>query len=131
MSASGMRAVDTNVVVRLLMRDNAEQTSAAERFIEAGAWVPILALAETVWVLESVYGFGAKDLITAVEMLLDHDKLVLQYSDAVAASRDMFRAQPTLDFMDCLILELARAAGHGPLGTFDRKLGRIAGAQKL
>jgi len=43
----------------------------------------------------------------------------------------LFRAKPSLGFSDCLMIELARRAGHLPLGTFDRSLGKIEGAQKL
>jgi predicted nucleic-acid-binding protein len=53
-----MRAVDTNVIVRLIVRDDPQQTAAAEHFVEKGAWVSNLALAETVWVLDSVYGLS-------------------------------------------------------------------------
>ena len=48
-----MRAVDTNVLVRLVARDDAKQIAAAESFIERGAWVSHLVLAETTWVLSS------------------------------------------------------------------------------
>ena len=51
-----MRAVDTNVLVRLLARDHPVQLAAAEAFVQAGAWVSLLVLMETVWVLDSVYG---------------------------------------------------------------------------
>jgi predicted nucleic acid-binding protein len=43
----------------------------------------------------------------------------------------LFRSEPVLGFSDCLILQLARKAGHLPLGTFDRNIGKIDGAQKL
>jgi len=42
-----------------------------------------------------------------------------------------FRRKPALGFCDCLVLEVARAAGHVPLGTFDRDLGKLTGAQRL
>jgi predicted nucleic acid-binding protein len=80
-----MRAVDTNVLVRLVTRDDAKQVAAAEAFVAKGAWVPHLVLAEAMWVLASV----------------------------------------------CLVLEVARKAGHLPLGTFDRELGKLDGAEKL
>ena len=48
-----MRAVDTNVLVRLIARDDAKQAAAADKFVEKGAWVSILALAETLWVLDA------------------------------------------------------------------------------
>jgi predicted nucleic-acid-binding protein len=126
-----MRAVDTNVLVRLVARDDSRQASAAEAFIEHGAWVSVLALAETTWVLKTVYGLSSKDLAKTIEMLLNHRDLTLQDPETVAAALEIFRAKPTLGFSDCLMLELARKAGHLPLGTFDRNLARVDGAQKL
>jgi predicted nucleic acid-binding protein len=64
-------------------------------------------------------------------MLLHHRDLVLQDSETVAAALELFRAKPALGFSDCLMLQLARKAGHLPLGTFDRNLARVEGAQKL
>ena len=98
-----MRAVDTNVLVRLITRDDSRQTASAESFIEQGAWVSVLALAETTWVLTSVYGLTSKDLATTIEMLLNHRDLVLQDADAVSAAVELFRAKPALGFSDCLI----------------------------
>jgi predicted nucleic-acid-binding protein len=126
-----MRAIDTNVLVRLVTRDDATQALRADRLVERGAWVSVVALAEALWVLGSVYGLNAPDLATAVEMLLAHKDLTLQDSDAVEAALHLFRSRPALGFSDCLMLELARKAGHLPLGTFDRTLGKIEGAQKL
>jgi len=126
-----MRAIDTDVLVRLIARDDARQTAAAEAFVAKGAWVSLLALAEAVWVLASVYDLNAEDQARAVEMLLDHRQLVLHEQESVTAALSLFRAKPSLGFSDCLMIELARRAGHLPLGTFDRNLGRIDGAQKL
>jgi predicted nucleic-acid-binding protein len=126
-----MRAVDTNVLVRLITQDDPGQTASAESFIEKGAWVSVLALAEAMWVLATVYELGVKDLARAIEMLLNHRDLVLQEPEAVAAALELFRAKPALGFSDCLILQLARKAGHLPLGTFDRNLAKVEGTQKL
>ena len=65
-----MRAVDTNLLVRLIARDEPRQTASAEVFIENGAWVSVLALAEAMWVLSSVYELGPKDQAKAIEMRL-------------------------------------------------------------
>ena len=126
-----MGAVDTNVLVRLLIRDDASQAVAASEFIEKGAWVSVLALAEAIWVLANVYKHSAQELAAVIAMLLNHERLSLQDSDAVAQALDLFRARPSLGFADCLILQLARKAGHLPLGTFDRALARVDGTQKL
>ena len=126
-----MRAVNTNVLVRLITRDDASQSATADIFVQKGAWVSILALAESTWVLTTVYERGAAEVATAVEMLLNHKDLTLQDSDVVAAALDLFRSRPSLGFSDCLMLQLARKAGHLPLGTFDRNLGKIEGTEKL
>jgi predicted nucleic-acid-binding protein len=126
-----MRAVDTNVLVRLIARDDARQAATADSFIEKGAWVSVLALAETMWVLTSVYDLKPKELARAIEMMLNHRSLALQYPETVAAALDLSRTTRTLGFSDCLMLQLARRDGHLPLGTFDRNLGKIAGAQRL
>src|SRR5271157_986016 len=125
-----MRAVDTNVLVRLITRDDARQAAFADAFVEKGAWVSVLALAEATWVLGTVYERNAADLATAVEMLLSHRDLTLQDADVVAAALDLFRSRPILGFSDCLMLQLARKAGHLPLGTFDRRLAKVEGAER-
>jgi predicted nucleic-acid-binding protein len=126
-----MRAVDTNVLIRLMTRDDQQQLSAAETFIANGAWVPHLALAEASWVLESVFRRNRDEVATAVEMLLDHEHLALQDVDVVAAAVGQFRKRARVGFSDCLMLEVARKAGHTPLGTFDRDLSKIEGTQRL
>jgi predicted nucleic-acid-binding protein len=126
-----MRAIDTNVLVRLITRDDSRQAAAAEAFVENGAWVSVLALAEATWVLATVYELSSTDLAKMIEMLLDHRDLVLQDSEAVQEALKLFQAKPALGFSDCLMLHLARKAGHLPLGTFDRGLAKVDGAQKL
>ena len=126
-----MRAVDTNVLVRLVTRDDAEQVAVAEAFIAPGAWVSHLVLAEAMWVLASVYDLGPSAIVTAVEMLLNHRDLSLQDADVVAAALTHFRKRPKLGFSDCLMLEVARKAGHTPLGTFDRELSKLDSTQRL
>ena len=113
------------------MRDDAGQAGEADDFVAKGAWVSILALAEATWVLRSVYKLDATSLATAVKMLLDHEHLTVQDADVVEAALDLFRSRPALGFSDCLLLHLARKAGHLPLGTFDRALGKIEGTQRL
>ena len=126
-----MRAVDTNVLVRLVTRDDAKQVAAAETFVARGAWVPHLVLAEATWVLTSVYDRRPEEIACAVEMLLNHQHLTLQDAEAVAAAVVSFRRRPALGFSDCLVLEVARKAGHVPLGTFDRDFSKLAGVERL
>jgi len=126
-----MRAVDTNVLVRILARDDRRQAAAADAFVTSGAWVSVLALAEAVWVLASVYARQPTEIAATVEQLLDHKELIIQDSDVVAAALATFRTRPVVGFTDCLLIEIARKAGHLPLGTFDRDLGKLDGAEQL
>jgi len=126
-----MRAVDTNVLVRLATRDDTKQLAAAEAFVAGGAWVSHIVLVELVWVLSSLYGLGASALAAAVEVLLAHQDLSIQDSEVVGAALEQYRRKPAVSFSDCLVLEGARKAGHLPLGTFDRELGKLGGTQRL
>lgn len=126
-----MRAVDTNVLVQLLVRDDPVQVAAAEDFVSSGAWVSHVVLVETTWVLESVYRAPPRRIASAIEMLLDHRALSIQDPDVVASALAQFRKRAKLGFSDCIVLEIARKAGHLPLGTFDRSLARSAGAERL
>jgi len=126
-----MLAVDTNVLVRLVARDDADQVSAAEQFISKGAWISHLVLTETLWVLDSVYELSREQIATAVEMLLNHRDLTLQDAEVVTSALDHYRTRSAVDFSDCLVLEIARKAGHLPVATFDRNFAKLDGVHRL
>jgi predicted nucleic-acid-binding protein len=126
-----MRAIDTNVVIRLIIRDDLRQAGAADAFVADGAWVSLVALAETAWVIRSVYGLSAPETAKAIELLLQHRNLAIQDPDVVIAALAHFRSRPALGFSDCLMVEIARKAGHSPLGTFDRALSKLDGAERI
>ena len=126
-----MRAVDTNVLVRLLARDKARQAAVAEAFVAKGAWVSHLVLAETSWVLSQVYELRPADIAQAIAMLLRHKSITLQDADTVAAALENFAGNPSLGFSDRLVVQIARKAGHLPLGTFDRALSKLEGVERL
>lgn len=126
-----MRAVDTNVLVRLITRDDQKQVESAEEFVSKGAWVSHLVLAETSWVLDSVYDLPREDIAQAVEMLLNHEHLTLQDQDVIRAAVEKFRKHKGVTFSDVLVLGIARKSGHLPLGTFDRNLAKLDGTKLL
>lgn len=90
-----------------------------------------LVLTETLRVLGSVHDRTAAQQITIVDMLLDHESLVLQDADTVTAALAHFQKKPALGFFDCLVLEIARKAEHVPLGTFDKGLAKLPGVQSV
>lgn len=90
-----------------------------------------MVLAETMWVLDAVYERSAEQIASALHLLLNHEPLSLQDADVVSLALEQFKRRPALGFSDCLTLEIARRAGHIPLGTFDKDLSRLAGTQRL
>jgi predicted nucleic-acid-binding protein len=126
-----MRAIDTNVLVRLITRDDASQVETAQIFVERGVWVSHVVLAETAWVLGAAYELRPAEIAGVIEMLLNHQQLTLQDAEVVEAALDRYRQMPNLGFSDCLVLETARRAGHLPLGTFDRRLSKVEGTELL
>jgi predicted nucleic-acid-binding protein len=126
-----MRAVDTNVLVRLVTRDDPRQVDAANAFVQKGAWVSHLVLTETTWVLATVYELGHSEIAAAVEMLANNQYLTVQDADVVEAALKHYRRRPALGFPDCLVLEIARKAGHLPLGTLDRNLAKLPNTERL
>lgn len=126
-----MRAVDTNVLVRLITRDTEEQAETAEEFVAKGAWVSHLVLAETSWVLDSVYDRSREEIASAVEMLLNHEHLTVQDQEVAEAALEKFKRHKRVSFSDTLLLELAHKGGHMPLGTFDRDLAKLEGTEHL
>ena len=126
-----MRAIDTNVLVRMVTRDDPRQAAKADAFVATGAWVSLLALAEATWVLASVYEMSLPEVATSVRMLLAHEQLTIQDPDVVEAALAGIEGKPAVSFSDALLLELARKAGHLPVGTFNHSLAKRDGAEKL
>ena len=126
-----MVSVDTNVLIRLMAEDDATQLNAARDFIRQPAWISHLVLMETIWVLSTAYKRSSSELVKAVEILLSHINLSIQEPDVVGSALILFKQKPSLGFSDCMILEIARKAGHLPLGTFDKNLAKIDGAEQI
>ena len=126
-----MRAIDTNVLVRMITRDDPRQAAKADAFVATGAWVSLLALAEATRVLASVYEMSLPEVATSVRMLLAHEQLTIQDPDVVEAALAGIEGKPAVSFSDALLLELARKAGHLPVGTLNHSLAKRDGAEKL
>lgn len=124
-----MRAVDTKVLVRLLVADHPEQTARAEAFLAAGrpVWISCVVLVETVWVLSSVYAWRKPQLLAMLDTSTTSKELSFQSIEAVRAALALYRSSKA-DFPDCLALELARADGHLPFATFDKATAKLPDA---
>jgi predicted nucleic-acid-binding protein len=125
-------AADTNVVVRLLTRDNEQEFRHADAFVKSAkpVFVSHVVLAETVWVLKAGYRYTKKQIAAALETLLQVPEVELQDDAVVSEALTDFRAS-SADFSDCLVLAIARAERRVPLATFDRRLDRLSGTRRL
>ena len=127
-----MAAVDTNVLVRLLVADDAKQLALAKQALHdhGPVFVTHIALIETVWVLAHTYKIARRDLEEIIERLLLGAEFVLQGAEEVDRALAAFR-RSRVDFADCLLFENAQSAGQLPVLTFDKVLGRLRGVQVL
>lgn len=128
-----MRAVDTNVLIRALTGDDPVQSPAARAFIRDNGpvWVSHVVLVETIWVLDSVYACGKPQVVKALNRIIDNKDLALEEPAVVRAALALYQSKARVGFSDCVVLERARSAGHLPLATFDKALGRAEGAHPL
>jgi predicted nucleic-acid-binding protein len=131
-----MFGIDTNVVIRLLVRDNDAQVRAAERFIathcSAGdpGFVSRVVIAEVAWVLKDYYDYDRTQVAVAVRGLLNVSELELDASDDVHAALRDFESS-SADFTDCLIVRMNASAGCEHTVTFDRKAAKLPGFKLL
>lgn len=127
-----MAAVDTNVLLRLLLSDDEEQARAGRALqrTHAPLFVSHVVLGEAAWVLTSAYGFTRERLGELIDMLLDTEGLALQEPEVVHAALVAYR-DSTADFSGCLILSIAERAGMLPLATFDEKLAKLPNTRRL
>ena len=131
-----MLGIDTNVLVRLLVRDDASQTRRARELVERSisdgepVLVSLCVLQETEWVLRSRYGFEKDALIDLLRSTLEAREL--SFEDEPAFEEALFRwKDSTANFSDCLIFAHNRRLGCRVTATFDRKAARVRGAAAI
>ena len=131
-----MVAVDTNILVQHLTRDDIQQADMAGAFIasltpEQPGFICREVTIETVWVLERVYRFTREQIASAIEGLAHSGDLVIEAHDDVVESLATYRRGGGADFSDLMIVAAARRADALPVYTFDRRLSRVDGARRL
>ena len=128
-----MRTLDTNVVVRLLIGDDPQQTPLAEQaFLDAiasgGVYLPDVVLAEVAWVLRG-YELDRATRLQLLERLVRTRGVVVDDIDAVIDALERFRRGG--DLADQLILARATSAGALPVLSFDRRFSGSEGVEFL
>jgi predicted nucleic-acid-binding protein len=115
--------LDSNVLLRYLLRDEPAQAARAARELERDERFLIgsVVLCEVVWVLETGYGFSRGEIGAALEKILATRQFEVEDKDLARAALDDFRGSAA-DFSDCLIGRRNRAAGAAETVTFERSL---------
>ena len=124
-----MIALDTNVLVRYLVKDDLQQAEAARELLESltaerPGYVCREVAVELVWVLERAYGFPRERIAILLEELVATEDLVIEAAEDVARAAFDYRAARA-GFSDLMILAAAERSGALPLYTFDQKAARL------
>ena len=125
-----MIGLDTNVLVRYIMQDDAKQSPKATRLVEslsveAPGFVSIVSVVELGWVLSFSYGLSRMQVAQAFEALLRTKEIVVDRADQVLRALRVFN-DTSADFADCLIERSAAAAGCDRTMTFDVGAAKVA-----
>lgn len=129
-----MPALDTNVLVRYVVRDDTAQLAAAKRLISRcvadgqSIFVPVTVVLELEWVLRASFGYGKDDVLGVLSNLLSAAELTFESERAMEVALQLYR-EGSADFADCLHIALATQAGEQPLWTFDKRAAKVIGAQ--
>lgn len=122
--------IDTNVLVRLIVGDDPDQTQSAriEVLQAERVVVTLVALCETAWVLKSRYGFGRTEITTAIEVFLAVPSVIV---DRPVVERGLEHLKDGGDFTDAVIAAESQSLGGHTFVSFDRKAIRRLNASGL
>lgn len=128
-----MVAIDTNVLVRLLVDDpgNPAQCAMARKFVSSRqqVMIPEAVLLECVWVLQRLFGATRRKLGIMLAELMRNSRYRFERTAIATAAINLF-AVASLDFGDCMIHAACEAAA-AELVTFDKPLSKVAGVRLL
>ncbi|MCF2133921.1 MULTISPECIES: type II toxin-antitoxin system VapC family toxin [Burkholderiaceae] len=131
-----MAALDTNALVRYLVKDDLEQFNCAYQLITQQVqarqrlFVPITVVLELEWVLRSRYKLAKQVITDTYTTLLSTTELQFESESALELALFYYKMY-TADFADCLHVALAAEAGHAPLHTFDKRAACVPETQLI
>ena len=131
-----MRGLDTNVLIRFLLRDDRRQAAAARAAIEQAlatgepAVISLVTLAETEWVLRSRAKLGKHALLAVFKQLLEARDRLFESEEAVEEAVFSYEHSKA-DFAECLMLAQYRRMGCAAMLTFDARAAKLPGVELI
>ena len=131
-----MIGLDTHVVIRYVVQDDARQSAAATRLIEKTlsatqpGFISLVTLAEIGWVLEECYGADRARVAAVVEGLLSSRQILVEQAEVAWRALRAWK-DSSADLSDALIGQVALAAGCTRVATFDKKAAKLGGFELL
>ncbi len=131
-----MQAIDTNLLVRLFVNDDAAQAQKVRALFDRHAdddgalWVADTVLVELVWALDCVYARPRAQIAKALQALAGNATVKVESAEALREATALY-AQGPADFADCLLAVKARRAGCDSVRSFDKKMRSLPGFKLL
>ena len=131
-----MIGIDTNILIRYVLRDDLVQASKASRLIESlseerPGYITLITVAELFWVLDRSYKLTRIQFAFVLHSLIDSMTLSFEKEDILSEALDMFSHSNSADFSDCLITRCCIANSCESIFTFDRTAAKAAGMTLL
>ncbi|MEO7243408.1 MAG: type II toxin-antitoxin system VapC family toxin [Variovorax sp.] len=122
-----MQALDTNLLLRLIVADDPAQARKVKDLLDrhaaddAAFWIADIVLVECVWALDRIYGHSRADIVVALRALASNATLRLESEAQVSEAISSYEDGPA-DFADALLVSKAVRAGCDSVRTFDKKM---------
>lgn len=126
-----MIGLDTNVLVRYIMQDDAKQSARANRLIDGltptdPGYITVVSVIELVWVLSSSYELNRGQVARALDALIHSKQIVVAQAEHIVRALRVYQSG-SADFADCLIERMSASAGCTHTYTFDKAASKVAG----
>lgn len=130
-----MIGIDTNILIRYLVKDDPVQTPEAVRIVNGlssavPGWLSITVIAELAWTLRRIYKMDREGIAGIVQKLLNSNDMILEQHDTVQRAVLLFR-NCKADLADCMLAVGAGIAGCERIVTFDRIAARDLGMKLI
>jgi predicted nucleic-acid-binding protein len=131
-----VKGLDTNVLIRHIVQDDPAQARMASHFIasecsrEAPGFLNRIVLCETVWVLESAYGYSREEIADVLERIIRTHQFRIENLQCTWTALRMYRSG-SADFADCLLGHTNLEAGCSETVTLDKKAAKTGGLRLL